>query len=373
VKIVLHMGQSKTGTSSLQKSLHLAAATLRQAKVYYPDFGHGFDSHPLLLALCGQAHRIPPWRLEWLGGPDGAVQAAERAWEQTCAGIRNDPPDLLVLSSEFLLHQVDGPQKALLAKLLSALSHDITPVIYVRHPQDHYRARLQQRMKSWDHPFPPHGPTLQAAVLETEAAFGRPANLIAFDRGLLQGGDIVRDFAARYLSPWVTPADLPEVTTNVGLSAEALVLMAHLRAEAGGSYQAARQVAKLVPELEALDQSIPPSQPFTLLPEVAEAALRAAVGHRWLAETGRLQIPGLDISRIDGAPVPDWMTTAPPATLFQHDPDRLARLRQAIRQSSRRKAPPKPPSVRLADQVARFLRRKLSNYPGRPTRSDRRS
>lgn len=375
MKIILHMGQSKTGTSSLQKSLNAACSTLRGKGVFYPQFGNGIVAHHLLAELCTDQNILPRWTLEKVGGAEGAVKkAARRAWDLTCEDIRRNRPEVLVLSSEFLAHQTDRAAKARLGALLTTISSDITPVIYVRHPVDHYRARLQQWIKHRDHPFPPISLNLQEATLDTEAAFARPPELVVFDRKKLLGGDVVHDFAERFLSSWIQPSDLPSLNANVGLSAEALVLMVQLRSEAGGSYEAARRGDRLIPHLTALDQSDPPALPLTLLPEVAEAALRSATGHRWLVEAGRLHIPNLDISRIDGAPLPDWMTTAPPETFFLHDAERLDRLRQAIEKhySARnvRGQPDRPlaePKPRIRDLVLRFLQRKLALLEDRNT------
>ena len=53
MKILLHMGQGKTGTTALQQSLHTAADTLRERGVCYPRFGAGAIAHHLLMPLCG--------------------------------------------------------------------------------------------------------------------------------------------------------------------------------------------------------------------------------------------------------------------------------------------------------------------------------
>ncbi|NJS40086.1 MAG: hypothetical protein HC783_14935 [Rhodobacteraceae bacterium] len=89
---------------------------------------------------------------------------------------------------------------------------------------------------------------------------------------------------------------------------------------------------------------------MTLLPEVAEAALRMATSIRWLVETGQVQFANLDTSKIDDAPVPDWMQTAPPETLFLHDPERLKRMRSAIDEirAKERAAKRRPKGLRTA-------------------------
>ena len=387
MKILLHMGQGKTGTTALQRSLHIASTKLRHQGVFYPRFGHKSSAHHLLLPLCGNPMRLPAWSLEDLGGPDGARQCAQAAWDETCLSVRQNRPDLLVLSSEFMTYRTDEHEKTFLFNLLSELSDDITPVLYIRNPVDHYRSRLQQWLKQLNRPLPPTRLPLREAIVDDEAVFSNPLQLIAFDRTTLHGGDIVQDFSTRFLAPWVGATDLPSIQVNVGLSAEALMLMVRLRAEGGNTDEVARRVARLIPFLEGFDRDHPPAQRLTLRPEVAEAALRVSTCHRWLAETGRLQIPGLDVDKIDGAAVPDWMMTAPPETLFPHDPDRLDHLRLAFEQASSDTTRGKTllgPVVkrprRISDLLLRFLRGQLASRDDRntgaaPTRtqSDRRS
>lgn len=331
MRIILHLGLEKTGTTALQKALHAASVALRARGVAYPRWrGPGTIAHHLLLPLCADPTLLPPWSLATLGGPLAAVETAWAAWNATCDAVLSDPPDVLFLSSELLALRTDAAAKARLAATLAELSDDILPVIYVRDPVAQYRAGLQEWLKTENAPLPPAALPLREAVLETEAAFGRPPALVAFDRATLHGGDITADVVQRFLAPRVGPADVPPRVANVGRSAEALVLMAQLRAEGGATPEAARRVHRLLRRIRALDRDDPPAQPLTLRPDVARAALRAATGHRWLAETGRLTIPGLDVTCIDGAPVPEDLLTAPPESLFDHDPARLARLRAAL-------------------------------------------
>ncbi len=374
MKIVLHLGQAKTGTTALQESLSAAAGHLRARKVLYPDFGHRYVAHHLLVALCGDPSSMPRWEVDKLGGPEGTRAAARSAWKTMLEDIRRDPPELLVLSSEYLLPRLDTDAIRHLARLLSDLSSDITPVMYVRHPVDHFRSNTQQSLKNSDCRRLPGNSFLIQAANDMEAAFGRKLEYLAFDRTLLHGGDIIHDFAVRFLAPRVTPDELPPQVSNESLSAEALMLMVELRAQAGGTYEASRRVATLKSRIVALDRNDPPARPLTLLPEVAEVALRKATFHRWLAETGRLHLPGLDYAKIDDVSTPAWIREAPAHTLFLHDPDRLARLRTAIGPDpftkSKDKRPAKPsekPKPRFQDMLLRFLLRKLASSQDRNT------
>lgn len=374
MKILLHMGQGKTGTTALQQSLHTAADTLRERGVCYPRFGGTAIAHHLLMPLCGAGPKMPRWSLNDLGGTEEAVRKARDAWAATCDDIRSNPPDLVILSSELLLGGTDPQEKARLVEILSQLSADIQPIIYVRHPVDFYRSSLQEMLKAETRLKPPVCLHLREMVEAVEATFPKPPIFVAYDKRTLFEGDTVPDFANRFLAPLLGPVSLPPQHANLGLSAEALVLMVQLRAESGNTVEAARRVARLKKHLIAFDQTDPSPSPLTLLPEVAEAALRSATCHRWLAETGRLVIPGLELDRIDGAAVPDWMMTASPETMFLHDSKRLARLRQAIDQLGpgpvrgwTHSAAEKPKAPRLQDRLLQFLNRKLATT-GRPTR-----
>lgn len=358
MKILLHLGQGKTGTTALQQSLHASADALRSRGICYPRFGGNAIAHHLLLPLCGDPRKLPKWTLNDYGGPEAAVQKANAAWAATCDDLRSNPPDLLILSSELLLAGTDRDAKLRLREALSPLSTDIVPIIYVRHPVALYRSILQELLKAESRPRPPVCQHLRETIVDTEAAFPHPPVLVAYDRTTLFHGDIVKDFAERFLAPWLEDLTLPPSQANPGLSAEALVLMAQMRVETGNTVEAARKVARLKGRLLDFDRQYPPKSPIALLPKVAEAALRSATCHRWLAETGRLQIPGLDVSRIDDAEVPDWMLTALPETMFPHDPQRLADLRQRIEQQG---AGAKR-TLRLQDRLLRFLNRKITAF-----------
>jgi hypothetical protein len=378
MKILLHMGMPKTGSTSLQHSLHAASGMLRERGIFYPQFGNRTIAHHLLLLLHQSPSQMSPFFLARNGGPKVAVENARAAWEMLRREVRRRRPEVLVLSSELLIQPEDPATKVKIANQLSDLSGEIVPILYVRHPVHYYRSNLQQQLKVSNRPVRPQGSDIKRAVLETEAIFSHPLQLVAFDRSVLHGGDIVADFATRFLSPWVRPADLPDFQSNVSLSAEALVLMARLRNEGGNTDEISHRVSLMTQYLRKLDRDDPPSKPMELYPEVAEAALRSAVSHRWLSETGRLQIPDLDLGKIDGAPVPDWMMTAPPDTLFPHDPARLDRLRAAVDTYQpkrtfrpwpwqRRVDPWVDPKPRKRDLLLRFLQQKLASVEDRNT------
>jgi hypothetical protein len=121
---------------------------MRARNVLCPRFGGKAIAHHLLLPLCGDPANLPAWSLENLGGPEAAILKARTSWANLCDEVRHLNPDVLVLSSEFLLRQTDGAEKTRLAGYLSGLSDDITPILYIRHPVEHFRSRLQEWLKT---------------------------------------------------------------------------------------------------------------------------------------------------------------------------------------------------------------------------------
>lgn len=171
--------------------------------------------------------------------------------------MRRLNPGLMVLSSELLWRQTGGADKARLAGCLSEFFQDITPILYIRRPVEHYRSRLQEWLKTESRPLPPTRLALRESIFEIEAAFSRPVALVAFDRSTHHGGDIVQDFVTRFLGAWADVADLPPRQANAGLSAEALVLVARLRAEGGNTPAIARFVARQIRTLRNWTGTIP--------------------------------------------------------------------------------------------------------------------
>jgi hypothetical protein len=145
VRIVLHLGQGKTGTKALQHALAAARGHLAEHGVLYPEMGEGAVAHHLLLPLCGgsvPAHVSARW-----GFGDDAVRAAARAYSALGREVARSRPGLLVLSSETLLFGAGAAEKARLAALLRPMSDEIRPVVYVREPAGLYLARLLEKMR----------------------------------------------------------------------------------------------------------------------------------------------------------------------------------------------------------------------------------
>ena len=147
MKIILHYGSGKTGTTSLQASLAAKRKLLAKHGVYYPDTFYPNDAHHLLQTLFKPSEDVLPFLKEHYGGYDAAQKMARKAWRRIEQKVKKNKPDALVLSSEMFFKPSTAAAQQRFQKLVVDLSPNIEPVLYVRAPASFYLSLIQQRSK----------------------------------------------------------------------------------------------------------------------------------------------------------------------------------------------------------------------------------
>lgn len=334
MRIVLHMGQGKTGTTALQRALHAARGALAAHDILYPTMPDGAVAHHLLLALAEAPERIPPHVSEVHGGLEQTRQKAAEAFAGIAVEVARTRPEVLILSSETLLHGCRREAKLRLHRLLVTLSEDIQPVVYVREPAALYVARAQEKARVAVRPLPPGPQQIRTAIEETEAAFGLMPAVVTFDRARLTEGSIVADFITRFLSNRIAPAEVPDRIENPSLSAEAALLSLRFRALVApdSDWKQDRRSQRLYRILNRLEQDEGHHLRPQLRPGFAQAIRRASVDYLWLRDRFDVTFPEIDYAAIDGAPLPTPMLRAPLEDIFEIDGARyVALMLEALR------------------------------------------
>ena len=221
MELVLHIGAHKTGTSSIQKALHLNRKHLLDNGILYPRC-LGFDRHSLL-AIPYSKGRVPREFWQKLGTGDEALAKARDAWRDFSRQVEKHKPRKVILSGEQFLNTGDheGFRQAISD---AAGTRRTTVVCYLRDPYDLYPSSLQQVVKA-SHRLPgaiyvPFSPRIRAFM-----PFG-DVELREYDRDLLAGGDVVTDFVRSYVG--VELDDVPS-STNIGLSPEGTAILQAFR------------------------------------------------------------------------------------------------------------------------------------------------
>ncbi|GAW37225.1 hypothetical protein RA2_04301 [Roseovarius sp. A-2] len=226
MKIVIHPGMHKTGSSAIQDHFFKTA----YPGLRYARWNSGNHSAMFVLLfqepeLLAEYHgfkprgpefyaRLPQMREDWRASLTEDLTRAQAAGET------------LVFSAE----DISGPQfhgaVGRMAAFFREWSEDITVLAYARRPLSYATSAFQERLKGgtvetleaeklW--------PFYKARFARLDEVFGRERVILKpYDREHLSGGDVVRDFATTI---GVEMATAPASEANTSLSAESTALL----------------------------------------------------------------------------------------------------------------------------------------------------
>lgn len=189
MRVVLHIGIHKTGSTAIQTALSLNTELLATQGVLYPQTGRWpADGHTLVTGH----HRLP-WSFTRPEGDD--------PWSSLKRELAETDKDIIILSSEEFEMVRRADQLDQIAKHLAG--HDVTVVAYLRRQDEYlhgmYCTQVLHYEAQW--PFEAYkaywGSDLDYEQLLTrwEAAFGRAALLVRpYESAQLVNGDVVDDF-----------------------------------------------------------------------------------------------------------------------------------------------------------------------------------
>jgi hypothetical protein len=237
MKIVVHAGMAKTGSSAIQNTLAFNRDTLLEQGVIYPYFGpkDGADkprwnNHWLLMA-----HVHPdPENYHFLARKKTTLRdelmemKVLDALRETLAGAKDD--DVVLLSGEgFGRGKSANGVETVLLPLMKEFTSDIHCIAYARPPLSHYPSSIQQGLKSGQRrlPSPSEWATPHVAHHRTlKRLFSDRYTVRIFAREALHQNDVIQDFL-QYLHD-VTGRDLKVAVqgdANESLTANACSLM----------------------------------------------------------------------------------------------------------------------------------------------------
>lgn len=222
MKILLHIGSPKTGTTALQHALARSRSELLQAGYLYPAIEGEANHH--LLSLYGRPERPPRIFTQGTHKPDPKQLRAkgEMAIRAIEYQVGEHAPHTLVLSSEtfFESRKISDSGIRTIDRLWK-LSEDIHVICYLRDPVDYALSHLGQTLKA-THVLPIciSSPNYVSAL---DIFRGSPnIHVLFYDRASLIGGNVVSDFWSEFLKPSATATGDDR---NVSLSAEGIDIL----------------------------------------------------------------------------------------------------------------------------------------------------
>ncbi len=301
MRTIFHIGLPKTGTTTLQNSLHAARGALAAHDVLYPtldQLGH-LNHHPLILSVLPPEKLPRQFRFKRAGERERLAAAAV---ESVVREIGATGMGQLLLSSEYFSREFTEDELLRMQVLLARLG--VTELI--RRPSAHYLSLLTQSLRHSAALKLPASFRVRPRIEALRGAFPKARVVPAlFEREVLAGGDIVPDFVARFLGPLgVLPAEVPALReANVSVSGESTDILMAFRRDAfpGRDNRPEPASAALFEALAGIEARIGARRPV-LRAEVASWLDAVDEDVAWLSEEYGLAFPGLVVGKLPPRP-----------------------------------------------------------------------
>ena len=132
MKLVLHIGPHKTGSSSIQKSFDQASdKLLQQGVIYFAE--RPLPAWSLVLKFATKEQRMHPLIRRHHPTDAQALACSERAWGDLAENVKKSDAKICVLSSEHFA-SLPAPSVQKLLTQLRGMFPEITVVAYARDP-----------------------------------------------------------------------------------------------------------------------------------------------------------------------------------------------------------------------------------------------
>lgn len=314
MKIIVHIGMPKTGSTALQDCLQASRAQLAECGLLYPRNPRGcrFNNHRLLAAQVLAFKNLPRHMTRRTGYTPANIDAKVREFLATLhRQIAIERPDGLILSAESLFRRLPPARYRDLRRTYRALGTERQFVAYLRKPSEQYLSLLQQDLRAAAGVRRPDPPEYRKVLKSYMACFGRAAVAARlFDRAHLERGDIVADFCTHALAGFgLDPAKLNTAgRPNQTLSAESMDILARywgdFPAGPADADARAREATGLRHALIAAERRHGAPRP-RLQPGIAERIDYASRDLVWVRDRFGVVFPGLDYDRLAAAPAAD--------------------------------------------------------------------
>ncbi|MCB1500789.1 MAG: hypothetical protein KDK07_13535 [Bauldia sp.] len=302
MRILLHVGMPKAGSTALQTALAGARDRLARCDVLYPRGPFIPRTHNFLIAGIEERKRELPRLLRNAYGDrmDQIAPAFERWMADLRSAAARHPSGTLILSSEWLFRLRGDSKFDRLKDILRGLGDTIEVVAYVRRPSDQYLSAAQQILKG-SHVIKPIAPIRYRTPLEGFARIADRLHVVKYDRAAFPQGDIVRHFLESFV-----PAARDIVNAggdhaaNTTISAEGMAILAEYRRinHRRRRNRFTADTDRLLRAIRTADLAIGGDLRPRLLDPVRDAVDLASDDLLWLRDAYGIVFAGVDYDRI---------------------------------------------------------------------------
>lgn len=222
MRIIVHAGMHKTGSSSIQETLFHGRFP---GLTYAPWRG---PNHSGLFVLLFHKRPERHQAFQKSGSSAASLRKQRDEWQAKLDAALSEGPNTLILSAEAISagNSANKDAQKRMVAYLRQYTDNVELVAYVRPPAGYMQSAFQQRLKSSDlnsFQFRTLWPNYRQRFGALLELFDEDRiSLRPFDRKTLTDGDVVKDFG-RSLGTDLSPDQI--VRTNESLSLEALSLL----------------------------------------------------------------------------------------------------------------------------------------------------
>lgn len=226
MKLILHIGTGKTGSTTLQSIMDQNREVLEENGILYPSIGGRINHSHLALA----SNRSVPREFHKMAKDAHLPGFGEEYWQELQNYLSTRSGTVLILSSEYFSASARGERlKELFEKYLPELS-SVQVFCYLRPSASHFVSQLQQNLKGLSRIRLVRQNLIQ--ILRTFSSIGQ-INARIFSKDALRNGDIKDDFFGEILSPSIyEKLDKTEQGRNRSMSAEGMAILDEFRRNA---------------------------------------------------------------------------------------------------------------------------------------------
>lgn len=229
-KILLHIGTTKTGSTSIQAALHRHASRLRKLGVIYPQLGQQPHHHDLCV-VYNPYESLPRGTKRRCGeiGLDRMRADYASQFHRALTNARH-----IIISGESLYKLTNDAIADLKADLSRFGYRHVKVLIYVREPASFYLSAVQQRLKASSSFAPPQTfrYPFEDAVNRWSHHFPEELEVRPFAKEAFPRGCVIRDFlgvASAYFAVELNPDDFSVGLANQSVSAEGMIFLQQYR------------------------------------------------------------------------------------------------------------------------------------------------
>ncbi len=307
MRVILHNGMTKTGTTALQMTLLQHKRLLLENGILYPTGERMRENHNILAtSVCSSYKHLPrmfkPLYKDNLGKKDEDFRVAFRDISEAA---KSASIHTVILSAESLFRPLESEQIKTLSTALRSIGDSVEVITYVRHPAEHYLSAMHQRLKA-SSKLPPLMAARSRPQIESYAEVADTQTVVPYDRAALQAGDITHDFFHRVLPGHTKLLEQMRIREHnaTTVSAEGLDILQryikYVHPEMDNVFT--WDIKAVRTRLQYLDLTVEGYSRPRLAPDVYRTVCRSAIDLPWLLSTYGIKFENIDYDQEFRAP-----------------------------------------------------------------------